>query len=99
MQGTFYLILIILFILLTSFSKGSVLKQLTSTVDREVTWGTEALSHFSPKIWSLLPLPLRKLPTLKQFKPAIRSWRPDNCPCRICKVYLAGVGFINVVHN
>ena len=37
MQGTFYLILIILFILLTSFSKGSVLKQLTSTVDREVT--------------------------------------------------------------
>ena len=66
---------------------------------RTVTWGTEALSHFGPKIWSLLPLPLRKLPTLKQFKPAIRSWRPDNCPCRICKVYLAGVGFINIVHN
>ena len=66
---------------------------------RTVTWGTEALSHFGPKIWSLLPLSLKKLPTLKQFKPAIRSWRPDICPCRICKYYLAGVGFINVVHS
>ena len=66
---------------------------------RTVTWGTEALSHYGPKIWSLLPMTLKKLPTLKLFKPAIRLWRPDICPCRICKFYLAGVGFINVVNN
>ena len=64
---------------------------------RTVTWGTESLSHLGPKLWALIPLALRKLPTLKRFKPAIRAWKPVNCPCRICKYYLAGVGFINVV--
>ena len=66
---------------------------------RTVTWGTESLSHLGPKIWSILPLQLKKLPTFKLFKPAIRLWRPDACPCRICKFYLAGVGFINVVNG
>ena len=65
---------------------------------RTVTWGSESLSYLGPKLWSLLPLHLKKLPTLKRFKPAIRRWRPDNCPCRLCKYYLAGVGFINVVN-
>ena len=66
---------------------------------RTVTWGMEALSHYGPKIWSILPLQLKKLPTLKKFKPAIRQWTPDKCPCRICKFYLSGVGFINVVNE
>ena len=65
---------------------------------RTVTWGSESLSYLGPKLWSLLPRHFKKLPTLKRFKPAIRRWRPDNCPCRLCKYYLAGVGFINVVN-
>ena len=65
---------------------------------RTVTWGSESLSYLGPKFWSILPLHLKKLPSLKRFKPAIRSWRPENCPCRLCKYYLAGVGFINVVN-
>ncbi len=62
---------------------------------RTVAWGTETLSHLGPKIWSLIPLKLKKLPYSK-FIGEIRSWKPEKCPCRLCKFYLAGVGFINV---
>ena len=61
-----------------------------------VTWGTESLSHLGPKIWSLIPLEFKKLPSLAIFKNAIRNWKPKKCPCRLCKYYLASVGFITV---
>ena len=63
---------------------------------RTVAWGTESLSHLGPKIWSLIPLEFKKLPTLPKFKNAIRNWKPSKCPCRLCKYYLASVGFITV---
>ena len=62
---------------------------------KTVWWGTETLYHLGPKIWRSLPLTLKKLPSLSKFKKAIRLWKP-NCPCRICKVYIHGVGFVNV---
>ena len=24
----------------------------------------------------------------------IKTWKPDNCPCRLCKVYTESVGFL-----
>ena len=65
---------------------------------RTVAWGTETLRHLGPKIWSIIPLALKKLPFLK-FKKKIRLWKPEKCPCRLCKFYLAGVGFINVTQR
>ena len=44
---------------------------------RTVAWGTETLSHLGPKIWSLIPLALKKLPFSK-FKRAIRLWKPES---------------------
>ena len=63
---------------------------------RTVYWGTESLSHLGPKIWSLVPLSIKKLSKLSSFKQQIRLWKPIKCPCRICKYYLAGVGFNTV---
>ena len=65
---------------------------------RTVTWGFESVSHLGPKIWSLMPISLKKIPLLHRFKKAIRLWKPDMCPCRICKFYLAGVGFITIAN-
>ena len=64
---------------------------------RTVTWGTETLFHLGPKIWKIIPLKLKMIPTLKRFKKSIRLMKPEKCPCRICKYYLHGVGFENVV--
>ena len=62
---------------------------------RTVAWGTETLSHLGPRIWSIIPLSLKKL-SFSKFKKKIRLWKPEGCPCRLCKFYLPGVGFINV---
>ena len=62
---------------------------------RTVGWGTESLSHLGPKVWSLIPLSLKKLPFPK-FRKQIRLWKPVQCPCRLYKFYLGGVGFITV---
>ena len=45
--------------------------------------GPESISYLGPKI------------SLNSFKESIKMWVPTNCPCRLCKVYLDGVGFIN----
>ena len=65
---------------------------------RAVAWGTESLSHLGPKIWKLIPLKLKKLSSLYKFKIAIRDWKPSNCPCRLCKVYIPSLGFVNVAN-
>ena len=56
--------------------------------------GTESWSFLGPKIWDILPDTYRDLPDLNSFKVALKKWRPVNCPCRICKVYIPNVGFI-----
>ena len=31
---------------------------------------------------------------LEPFKKEIKTWKPDNCPCRLCNVYIESVGFL-----
>ena len=55
--------------------------------------GTESL-FLGPKIWDILRNTYKDLPGLNSFKVALMKWRPVNCPCRICKVYITDVGFV-----
>ena len=52
------------------------------------------LSTLAPQIWELVPQSVRKCKTLNKFKTKIKSWYPDHCPCRLCKTYIAQLGFI-----
>ena len=61
---------------------------------KTVTWGAESLRHIGPKIWQMIPDKIKNLKTLSLFKNKIREWKPDNCPCRLCKSFIFGVGFI-----
>ena len=64
-----------------------------------VAYGTETLNYMGPKLWSLVPNELRGVKSLTEFKRKIKLWKPDKCPCRICKTYVAGLGFIgNIEH-
>ena len=47
--------------------------------------GTESISFLGPKIWDMLPGKLKNIETLEVFKKEIKIWKPDNCPCRLCK--------------
>ena len=63
-------------------------------LDKSVYKGAESLSFLGPKIWDILPDTYKDMSDLNSFKLSLKRWRPVNCPCRICKVYIANVGFV-----
>ena len=62
-----------------------------------VNYGTETVSFLAPKIWLIIPDYIKNSSTLLEFKSKIKKWKPTNCPCRLCKTYITGVGFVNVI--
>ena len=62
---------------------------------RTVTYGIQSLGFLGPKIWPIIPDKLKNLSSLKEFKNQIKKWKPKDCPCRLCKTYIYGVGFVN----
>ena len=59
-----------------------------------VRHGTESISFLGPKIWDLVPSDIKLPQSLNIFKRKIKKWVPLQCPCRLCKIYLQHVGFI-----
>ena len=56
--------------------------------------GKNSLRYFGPVIWNMIPLRVRNIETLTEFKKEICKWKLDNCPCRLCKNFIGRVGFI-----
>ena len=54
----------------------------------------QSVRHLGPKIWNIVPQNVRESNSLNEFKSLIKFWKPDTCPCRLCKNYIAQVGFI-----
>ena len=50
-----------------------------------VRCGTESISYLGPKIWGMVPDTYKNIESLYNFKKAIKKWKAENCPCRICK--------------
>lgn len=57
--------------------------------------GEDSLRYFGPLIWNTVPDRLKKIPSLNIFKSKIKKWIPVNCPCRLCKNYVQGLGYVN----
>ena len=56
--------------------------------------GSESISFLGPKIWNILPDRLKNVNSIEAFKMQIKKWKPENCPCRLCKVYVQNVDFV-----
>ena len=69
---------------------------LTRNVKKE-SYGKETLAHIGPKIWSIVPNDMKNF-SLSIFSKRIRRWKPEKCPCRLCKTFIQGVGFVDVVN-
>jgi len=61
---------------------------------KTVYYGESSLSFLGPKLWSTLPEELLQSKSLSEFQTKIKNWVPENCPCRLCKIYVAQIGFI-----
>ena len=56
--------------------------------------GSESASYLGSKIWEQTPFGIKNINSLVGFKKEIRKWKPANCACRICKVFILNLGFI-----
>ena len=61
---------------------------------KSVYHGSESLSNLGPRIWNLVPDNLKQLDDINSFKTEVKKWKPIDCPCRLCKSYIANVGFV-----
>ena len=59
--------------------------------------GTESISNLGPKICYLVPSNLIEISELDEFKKAIKQWKPEDCPCILCKVFVQNVGFLEKI--
>ena len=57
-------------------------------------YGLQSVKYLAPKIWELVPNNIKYSNSLSKFKKLIKSWKPQACFYRLCKTYIAQVGFI-----
>ena len=61
---------------------------------RSVYKGEMSLRSFGPIVWNtMLPDELKLSKSLNEFKLRIKSWTPRNCPCKLCKTLIPGLGY------
>ena len=61
---------------------------------RTVNHGSESVRYLGSKIWEIIPAYTKELDTTDKFKIAIKKWKPESCPCRLCRVYLQNIGYL-----
>ena len=86
---------------ISDISTDSVLGRLRSPSEfynydmpKSVRYGEKTLRSFRPKVWHILPSDIKNSQNLATFKNKIKLWIPTNCPCRLCKPYIANLGFL-----
>ena len=52
-----------------------------------VRYGIESLSYLGRKCWETMPLDLKQIKSLSEFKAEIKKRNPKNRPCRHCKAF------------
>ena len=62
---------------------------------RTVAYVTETIRSRGPKTWDMVPHHIKDSKTLAEFKSKIRTWKPIECTCRLCKTFIPELGFIN----
>ena len=63
-----------------------------------VWYEIEAASFAGVRMWSSLTSDLKECQSLERFKPKIKNWIPENCPCKICKPLLQRIGYMQIVN-
>ena len=63
-----------------------------------VRYGIETAAFVGSKIWSYLPSELKESKSLNKFRSKIKTWKPENCPCKLCKIYLQRIGYLQVTN-
>ena len=60
---------------------------------KTVNHGLESLSYIGSKLWESIPSNMKEIDSVNEFKRVIKTWKPDLCSSRLCKVYLQSTGY------
>ena len=62
---------------------------------KTVNHGLESLSYIGSKLWdSIWDGHMKEIDSINEFKHVIKTWKPDLCSCRLCKVHLQNIGYL-----
>ena len=61
---------------------------------KTVNHGLEGLSYIGSKLCNSMPSHMKEIDSINEFKHVIKSWKPDLCSFRLCKVYLQNIGYL-----
>ena len=79
---------------LVTKSNSPTRSDFTQPTARTEAYGTKSFASFGPLVWDkLLPVKLKKLDNLLEFKKNVKNWVPE-CPCKLCMIYLPGIGYL-----
>ena len=62
---------------------------------RTTTFGIETISYLGGKLWHKLSTEIKESSNLAQFKNRIKKWKGEECVCKLCRCYIAQVGFLD----
>ena len=62
---------------------------------RTVNNGKETIRYMGPKTWALIPEEIKNSKALSSFKKRIKEWKPIGCTCRLCKIYVKDLGYLD----
>ena len=60
--------------------------------------GTETIQYVGSRLWQTLPSETRESRALEIFKDRIKNWKADKCNCKLCKTFIANLGYIQLAH-
>ena len=70
------------------------ISEFSRSLIKSVYHGSESVSFLGPKIWDMQLNDYKDIDKLNTFKNKIKKWKSENCPCRLCKVYMNNIGFV-----
>ena len=59
-----------------------------------VNFEIESLRYRGIKTWDLVPDCIKESESLFSFKEKLKQWKPQACTCRLCKGYVANLGYL-----
>ena len=63
---------------------------------RTVRYGIETAAFVGSMKWTNMSNELKQSTSLNEFKSKIKTWKPENCSYKLCKIYLQGIDFLQV---
>ena len=65
---------------------------------RTVRYGIETAAFVGSRIWSYMPSELKESTSLNEFMSKIKTWKPENCPCKLCKIHLQRIRYLQITN-